>query len=284
MEKIALITDSTSDITDEMIQKYNINVLPFRIIYKDREYLDRENITPEEVYESLETEVPTSSLPPLNKMHELFESLQEEGYTHVVAILLSSGLSGISNAMTLVSEDYPQIKSFIYDSKSISWGEGILVAHAGEMIAQNKPFDSIVSEIKSTKERIEVFFVVDTLEYLKRGGRIGKVSGAIGELLKIKPIISIAPDGKYFTVDKARGRKQSHKKIVEIAKDKLSNDARIILMDGYAKAETKKIYDLLSDYSKNLGKGSTELYGTISPVSGVHSGPGLVGLVVLNNE
>lgn len=282
MEKIALITDSTSDITELIIEKYNVNVLPFRIIYKDREYLDGIDITPEEVYESLETEVPTSSLPPLTRMHDLYAQLKVEGYTHVVAIMLSSGLSGICNALRLVAEDYPEMESFIYDSKSISWGEGILVQEVGRLIKEAIPFEKIKNEIKALRNRLELFFVVDTLEYLKRGGRIGKVSGTIGELLKIKPIISIGDDGKYFTVDKVRGKKQSYKKILEIGKNKLSQDSRIILMDGYAKKETETLYSQLKKYSQEMKKGIVELYGTISPVSGVHSGPGLIGMVVLN--
>lgn len=282
MEKIALITDSTSDITDSIIKEHNVSVLPFRIIYKDREYLDGINITPEEVYESLETEVPTSSLPSLQSMHDLYEKLQSEGYTHVVAIMLSSGLSGICNALRLVSEDYPKLESFIYDSKTISWGEGLLVQAAGEMIQKSTPFEKIKNEITALREKLQLFFVVDTLEYLKRGGRIGKVSGTIGELLKIKPIISIGTDGKYFTVDKARGKKQSYKKILEIGKNKLSENSRVILMDGYAKKETETLYSQLKKYSEEMKKGIVELYGTISPVSGVHSGPGLIGMVVLN--
>lgn len=282
MNKIALITDTTSDITNDMISKFNINLLPFRIIYSNREYLDKIEITPEEVYESLETEIPTSSLPSLKTMHELYQRLSSEGYTHVIAILLSSGLSGISNALSLVSEEYTEINSFIYDSKSISWGEGLIVERAAKLINDGETFENIVSEIHEFRRRINLYFVVDTLEYLKRGGRIGKVSGTIGELLKIKPIISIDSDGKYFTVDKVRGKKQSHRKIVDLGKEKLSQGCRIVLMDGYAKEDTKKIFDILSKYSLDLGSGSVEIYGTISPVSGVHSGPGLIGMVTLD--
>ncbi len=282
MEKIALITDSTSDLTEEIIEKYNVTVLPFRIIYKDREYLDGIDIKANEVYENLSKEVPTSSLPPLKKMHEVYMDLQEQGYTHVIAILLSSGLSGISNALSLVSKEYPKIHSFICDSKSISHGEGILVEESGKLITAQTPFDTIKEKIEEFRKKIEVYFVVDTLEYLKRGGRIGKVSGTIGELLKIKPIISVGEDGKYFTVDKVRGKKQSLKKIIDIGKTKLKENTRIILMDGYAKKEAQYVYEELKKYSEELQQGLVEVLGCISPVSGVHSGPGLVGMVVFN--
>jgi len=283
MEKIALITDSTSDLTEEIIEKYNVTVLPFRIIYKDREYLDGVDIKANEVYEHLGKEVPTSSLPPLKKMHEVYNDLQSQGYTHVIAILLSSGLSGIYNALSLVSKDYPKIQSFIFDSKSISHGESVLVEESGKLITTQTPFDTIKEKIEEFRKKLEVYFVVDTLEYLKRGGRIGKVSGTIGELLKIKPIISIGDDGKYFTVDKVRGKKQSLKKIIEVGKSKLKENTRIILMDGYGKKEAEYVYEELKKYSEELQQGLVEILGSISPVSGVHSGPGLVGMVVFNN-
>jgi len=282
MEKIALITDSTSDLTEEIIENYNVTVLPFRIIYKDREYLDGVDIKANEVYENLEKEVPTSSLPPLKKMHDVYMNLQAQGYTHVIAILLSSGLSGIYNALSLVSTEYPKIQSFIFDSKSISYGEGLLIEESGKLITTQTPFDTIKEKIEEFRKKLEVYFVVDTLEYLKRGGRIGKVSGTIGELLKIKPIISVGEDGKYFTVDKVRGKKQSLKKIIDLGKSKLKENTRIILMDGYAKKETHYVYEELKKYSEELQQGIVERIGSISPVSGVHSGPGLVGMVVFN--
>ncbi|WBW99669.1 DegV family protein [Oceanirhabdus sp. W0125-5] len=282
MEKIALITDSTADLTEETIKKYNITVLPFRIIYKDREYLDGVDIKANEVYENLQKEVPTSSLPPLKKMHDVYISLQEQGFTHVIAILLSSGLSGIYNALSLVSKEYPKIQSFIFDSKSISCGEGLLVEESAKLITSQTPFDTIKEKIEEFRKKLEVYFVVDTLEYLKRGGRIGRVSGTIGELLKIKPIISVGEDGKYFTVDKIRGKKQSLKKIIEIGKSKLKENTKIVLMDGYAKKEVQYVYDELKKYSEEFQQGFVELIGSISPVSGVHSGPGLVGMVVFN--
>jgi DegV family protein with EDD domain len=283
MEKIALITDSTSDLTKNIIEKYNVTVLPFRIIYEDREYLDGVDIEANEVYENLEKEIPTSSLPPLNKMHEVYMNLQEQGYTHVIAILLSSGLSGICNAFSVVSNEYSKIQSFIFDSKSISYGEGFLIEESGKLITTQTPFDTIKEKIQEFRQKLKIYFVVDTLEYLKKGGRIGRVSGTIGELLKIKPIISVGEDGKYFTVAKARGKKQSLRKLIEIGKSKLNESNKIVLLDGYAKKEVQFVYEELKKYSEEIQKGFVELRGSISPVSGVHSGPGLVGMAILNN-
>ncbi|MCY6484496.1 DegV family protein [Clostridium aestuarii] len=279
MNKIALITDTTADLTDEIIKKYNINVLPFRIIYKDKEYKDKIDITPEEVYNNLDKEVPTSSLPSMKDMENLFKRLEEEGYTHVIAVTLSSGLSGITNALKLVAENYKNIITYVCDSKSISLGEGILVEECGKMIKAGKNFEEIVNKIPLLMKKVKVFFVVKTLEYLKRGGRIGKISGAIGSLLNIKPIISIDLEGKYFTYDKVRGRKQSLSRLVNILKKEFQGKKiRAYIMNGNAYEESIDVYEKIKEIDEVE---SVQIGGQISPVSGVHSGPGLVGVAFM---
>ncbi len=275
-----MITDTTSDLSEEFIKEYNIQVLPFRIIYKDREYRDKLDITPKEVYDNLENEVPTSSLPSMKDMDDMLSNLEKQGYTHVIAVTLSSGLSGIYNAFKIVSENHPNIKTYICDSKSISMGEGIIVKECAEMVREGKKFEEIIKEIPNIQKRTKLFFVVGTLEYLKKGGRIGKVSGTIGELLNIKPIIAVdSNDGKYYTFDKVRGRKQSINRLLNTIKN-IIKDAKhkIYVCHGNALEESKKICDSIRNY-ENVE--DVCFAGEISPVSGVHSGPGLVGVVLV---
>ncbi len=279
MEKIAIIADSTCDLTKNIIDEFNINVLPFRIIYKDREYKDGVDINPEYVYSSLKNESPTTSLPSMQDMHTLYERLIDEGYTHVIAITLSSGLSGVFNAVKLVSHDYKdKIETYVYDTKTISLGEGFILQEVGKMVKAGVKFEDIIKELPNLRSRVKLFFVFETLEYLIRGGRIGKVSGTIGELLNIKPIVSVGDDGKYFTYAKVRGRKQSLNRIIDLGKEMIDKNCKICIMDGQAKVEAEKIYKSIKEYSDKLNKGCVELLGTISPVAGVHSGPGFVGI------
>lgn len=282
MSKIALITDTTSDLDEEIIRKYNINILPFRIIYKDKEYIDKYEITPKQVYENLSVEVPTSSLPSMKDMEELYCRLEKEGYTHVIAVVLSTGLSGIYNALRIVSESHTNIESFIYDSKSISLGEGIIIEQCAKLIEKGKSFDDIVEQIPVIKSKIKVFFVVGTLEYLKKGGRIGKVSGTIAELLNLKPIISIDEHGVYYTYDKVRGRKQSLKRIVEIGEKITSNiKCKVYIRHSNCFEEAQKVVEAFKEL-KNVSE--VDFGGEISPVSGVHSGPGLVGVIIYEEK
>lgn len=280
MEKIALITDTAADLHEDIIKKYNIEVLPFRIIYSDREYKDKLEITPQEVYDNFKIEVPTSSLPSMQDTEEVLSKLENEGYTHAIIITLSSGLSGIYNSVKLVSENHPNLNIHVYDSRSISMGEGILAEKCGEMIANGMSFAEIINEIPRLRDKVHLFFVVGTLEYLKKGGRIGKVSGTIAELLNIKPIIGVDKnDGKYYTYDKVRGRKQSLNRLLELAKEILDKKkCKLYIVHGDALEESKKVYDVISTH-ENVVEGF--FGGQISPVAGVHSGPGLVGLILV---
>ena len=282
MEKIALITDTTSELPQDIIEKYNIKILPFRIIYKDREYKDKYEITPKEVYDNFEKEIPTSSLPLAQDMEELYDALEKEGYTHAIAITLSSGLSGISNALRLVSENHDNIESFVYDSKTISWGEGILVKKCAELIEQGKDFNYIKNILPELRKKVKLFFVVGTLEYLRQGGRIGRISGTIGDLLNLKPIVAVDDEGRYFTHSKVRGRKQSLNKMVNIVKE-IVNDKNhdIIVLNGCSDEDCKYMID---QFEKIDNVSSVNYGGDISPVSGVHSGPGLVGVVLVEKE
>lgn len=282
MNKIALITDTASDISEDIINKYNVRVLPFRIIFDGKEYKDKIDISPEEVYDRLPNETPTSSLPSMQDMEDMFIELEEEGYTHAIAVTLSSGLSGISNALKLVSEGHEKITTYVCDSKSISLGEGILVEECGKMIEEGKSFEEIVNTLPSMIKRTNVFFIVKTLEYLKKGGRIGKVAGTIGEILNIKPIIGIGEDGKYFTYEKVRGSKQAVNKLINIVKEKLSDGKySVYMMHGNAYKDAKEIFSQISNIENVI---SSYFGGQLSPVAGMHSGPGLIGIAIYKRE
>jgi len=276
MEKIALITDSASDQNEEIIKKYNINILPFRIIYKDREYIDKVNITPAEIYANMKNEIPKSSLPSMKDMKQIYERLEKENYTHVIGIVISSGLSGTYNALKLVSGNHKKLQTYIYDSKSASIGEGIILEETAKLIEKGKTFNEIVNNIPKIRNKMHFFFVMGTLEYAKKGGRIGKISGAIGEILKIKPIIGFDHDGVCFTYEKVRGRIQSLHRLVEIgSKIVKAKKCDVYIVHGNAEEEAHKVYEILSKLP-NIEK--TYFVGQISTVVGVYSGPGTVGV------
>ena len=281
MSKIALITDSTSDLNKEEIKKNNIHVLPLRIIYKDREYIDRINITPDEVYDNLSKEVPSTSLPSMADIDKMFSKLEEEGYTHVIGTCISSGLSGTFNSIKLVSEQHPNIISYVFDSRSLTLGTGAIILECAKMINKGNDYEEIIAKLPSIRNRLKVYYVVDTLAYLIKGGRIGKVSGTIGELFKIKPIISINEEGTYYTYEKVRGRNQSISKLIDIARVLLKNSSsKVWILQGGAMAEGRALYESILKLPNIIEAD----FRDISPVMGVHTGPGLLGIVIMSEE
>lgn len=275
--KIAILTDSSCDLEPEIIREYEIEVLPLHIVYHDREFRDRVDISPQEVYDTLEQEVPKTSLPSPAEIMEAFNRLRERKVTHILALHISSGLSGTYQAVSTMAQEFKDLVIEVIDSKSLSMGLGFSVLEAARESRRTQDFNQVVSRAKQVIQECKAFYVISTLEYLKKGGRIGYVAGTIGEFLNIKPIISINEEGKYFTYAKVRGREQSLKKLNEVLKEhvreKLSN---IAIVHGGAEIEARA----LEKVSREHPHIKEVFFGQISPALGVHTGPGLVGMLI----
>ena len=191
MDKIALITDSASDLNTDFAKTNNIKILPLKIIFSDREYDDGIDITPKMLYEALPKEIPKTSLPSIEKFAYALEEVKNEGYTHVIIITISSGLSGTYNSARLAAENISGLETFVFDSMTLTMSEGAMVIETANLIKEGKSFNEIVDILPTFRSKIDVFFTIDTLEYLIKGGRIGKVAGTIADALNLKPIITV---------------------------------------------------------------------------------------------
>ncbi len=277
MAKIAIVSDSTSDLTSEMIKRYNIRILPLRVIYSDGEYKDRVDITPEEIYSRFKEEIPTTSLPSPQDTVDLFNQLKQEGYTHVIIVTISSGISGTMNMIRNIADIYEGLSFELIDSKSLTMGAGFAIIEGAKELEKTNDFEKAVNRIRAVLKGTTVYYVVQTLEYLKKGGRIGKVEGTIGELLNIKPIISINEDGVYYSYKKVRGRSRSIEELLDIIKEKAKETLiNIAIAHGDAFLEAQ---DLLKKV-KELKNINETVFTQISPVLVVHTGPGLIGIVL----
>jgi len=277
VKKIALLTDSSCDLPKNLIEKFGVNIIPLHIIYKATEYRDGIDITPEEIYERMPAEIPTTSMPSVGETWDLILKLKEEGYTHILAILISSGLSGTFSMVESMKEKIKElgISVTVIDSKALSMGLGFLVIKAGKLIQDKVPMQDIINKVKTLQKEIKVFFVLKTLEYLKKGGRIGLVEGTIGDILDIKPIISINEQGVYCTIAKSRGRSRSLNKIIEIAKEAIGNrKVHLAVMNSASIDEANEVLEKL----KNEVYVAKIFTGQIGPGMGVHTGPGLIGI------
>lgn len=278
-QKIAILTDSCTDVPQEMIAHYGMFVVPMRVIYHDQEYTDKVDITPQQVYDRLEEEVPHTSLPSIETVCDALRQIEQQGYAHVIAISISGALSGTGNAMRLAAEQFSQLDCRVIDTLNIGIGAGFQAIYAARLIEQGLDMDEICRKIHYSVEHTRVYFCLATLEYLRKGGRIGRVASMLGSVLNLKPIISCDEDGAYYVVSKARGRVKSIAETISLAVKQAQGNARycIAVAHGNAREEAAK---LVQELKQRLPDAQLFLECEVSPALGVHTGPGLLGIGV----
>ena len=280
-QKIALLTDSCADLTPQTTAGHPIWMVPLRIRCSDGEYRDGVDISASDIYTRLRHgELPQTSLPAGQDVSEALDAIAEAGYDGVIAVMLSGGLSGTYNMVRLLAEDRQDLTVRVYDSVSGSLGVGLTVLQLADDIQKGASWDYLTEKrTPSLIRNTHPFFSVDTLEYLQKGGRIGKISAMAGTMLQIKPLITFAEDGQLRSVAKVRGRQQVIHKLVELTQQALGNGTRYNLAvanGGEPEAmETlrAKLTAALPDYD-HLWDG--ELDGTLS----VYIGDGVLGAAV----
>jgi len=226
--KIALLTDSTADLPPEVRQGKPIYVVPLRILCADGEYSDGVDIFAEDVYRRLDGgELPKTSLPDLLAVARTLDRIKADGYEHVAAIMLSSGLSGTYNMVRLQGEVRDDLDVRVYDSLSGALGIGIILLQLWEDIQSGMTWEELSSRrVPHLIANTFPFFTVDTLEYLAKGGRIGKVTALAGTMLNIKPVISFSEDGQLQSIAKVRGSARVRDRIVELCRERLGGQKR----------------------------------------------------------
>ena len=280
-QKIAILVDSGSDVPPELLERYHIFMIPLKILFNEGEYLDGVTIDAAEVYRRLPTEIPKTSLPDGNQITEVLDRIYNEGYRQLLGICISSGLSGTCNMLRVVCEEYGKLECRIIDSKNISIGSGIIAVRAAQLLEEEElDLDTLYRKTEAMISDSKVFFCLKTLEYLQKGGRIGKVAAMVGTAISLKPVISCNEEGRYYAVAKAIGRNPSIKKVLELAQKFADGCPKVMLavMHGDAAEEAEA---LIHEVKKKIPQGFIAVRGQISPALGLHTGPGLVGICVL---
>jgi DegV family protein with EDD domain len=279
--EFAILVDSCCDVPAEYVQKYPIYVIPLRINYKEASYRDRIDITPEEIYKNMEVEIPTTSVPTYGDIEEVFGNIVKDGYNKIIAVNISSNLSGTFNLTRLVSEEFKKegIETYVFDTKNIALGSGMYAISVAKHLEEGRSYEETIGLLESEYGNSKVFFCVETLEYLRKGGRIGRVASILGAALNLKPIITCGKDGTYIIAGKERGSKRCIDKAITLVKEfaAMGKSAEIAIMHSGHVEGLEKIKEKLEELIPNS---IVKLRGQISPVLGVHVGPGLVGIVV----
>ncbi|TJY43246.1 DegV family protein [Cohnella pontilimi] len=280
MGSIAIVTDSTADIPQQTRERLGISMVPLKVIFGSQSYLDNIELQPAEFYQKLvaSPSLPTTSQPSPADFLEVFKKLTAEGKS-VISIHLSGAFSGTYQSAVIAKsmmEDEGDIT--VIDSKSASYGYGQMVVAAAEWAAQGASVEEIVAEVHRLRREMRLYFLVDTLEYLQKGGRIGKAAALFGSLLNIKPILSIDDEGAIFPVEKVRGHKRAVARIAELLESDLGQtpvNLMMVLTPGFD-AGGGETADMLKQHLNVRSYVQSE----IGPVVGTHAGPGTIGVFV----
>ncbi|MFH5810142.1 DegV family protein [Companilactobacillus sp. FL22-1] len=280
MEKIAVLVDSCCDLPKEYLEKTGIYELPMQIAYHDKTYLDRVEISAEEVYQQLPVEIPKTSLPSGDSIQTTLDRIAQDGYDHIVSISVSSGLSGTFNFLKVFLDEDDRFTTAYFDTKQVAVAAGLIAVGAKNMIDEGDSFAEVTSKVAEMITKTVVYFCIPTLTYLKAGGRISATAAAVGGMLKLAPIITCKTDGSYTIAAKARGMKKGQKMMLNFAEEFLDDNEKYLLAVGHGADEAggQKMLDLLHE---NGIKGQQEFLGQVGPALGVHTGPGLVGVGIV---
>lgn len=277
---IRIVVDSTSDLTDEIIEKYNIKMVPLTVNFENESFLDKVELSTKEFFEKLEVaeKLPTTTLVSPGAFVEVFSEILMEG-DQVLGLFIASELSGTYDSARMAKNMIGSDDIHIIDTRSVCLGSFALIIEAIKLVEQNKLIEEIVDELERLKEKVVVAAALDTLKYLEKGGRLTKGQAVLGTLLNIKPIIGVK-DGKITVIDKIRGKNKAIKWFDEwIEKNNydLSNKT-VLLFHGKAYEQLKMLRESIEDKYKIKNIIEQE----IGAVIGTHSGPGVLGIGFVN--
>ncbi|WP_195469479.1 DegV family protein [Clostridium sp. D43t1_170807_H7] len=276
---IKIIADSTCYLPQEYIDKYKISIASLNVLLNGNSYRETD-LSNDWFYNEMAKSptIPTSSQPSIEELYSTVESLVKDGHD-VVGIFLSSDMSGTFSTSNLVKnmilENYPDAKIVMIDSRSNCMQAGFAVLEAAKAANENKSLDEVVSIAKNVIENSNFIFVPETLEYLKKGGRIGGASALFGSLLQIKPILTVE-DGKTTVFTKVRTKKKAIDKIVNTILEQNSKTPIKGLIVHHINCESEG-QELADRLKSSLGLDNVKIQ-SIGPIIGLHVGPGSIGV------
>ncbi|MEG2936467.1 MAG: DegV family protein [Clostridium sp.] len=279
---IRIITDSTSDITQNLAKEKNITVVPLCVRFDQEEFKDGVTLSSEEFYAKLQDtkNLPTTSQPSPDEFLKHFEAAKEAG-DEVIVITLSSTLSGTYQSAMIAKTMCEYDKIHLVDSQTVTLALNILVEYALILRASGTSFEDMITALESSKTRIKLFAVVGTLEYLKKGGRLSSTAALAGTLLGIKPIVNVA-DGTVAMAAKARGTNSAFSKISSLVVANGGIDKSMPYTLGYSGTPESLIaFKPFIEKAFNLTNSNVSIIGS---TVGVHAGPGACGIAYFAPE
>lgn len=275
---IRIVTDSTCDLPADTISRYNIHVVPLYINIGRQSYLDGIDIGREEFYEKLPVfpQHPTTAVPSIERFRAAYQTLADEGASEILSIHISSSLSAVVDVARLAAQQTAAIKVDVIDSQQLSLGTGFLIETAAQMAEAGSSPPEVHAALNAQMQRSHVFAALDTLEFLKRSGRMNKYMAGLATLLQIKPILTMHK-GKPGT-ERVRTRAGAMKRLVAMLAA-VSPLERVAIVHTHAPPEY--IAELTAQAASLLPQGEL-LTEDITPVIGVHIGPSALGFAAIS--
>ena len=275
--KLAVITDSSAYLKPEVFENENLFILDIPVFIDGKTYVEGKNLTAEEFYQkmALSAELPKTSQPSIAELEDLLSTLSGNGYTHVLGLFLSSGISGFYQNIQFLKGEFPQLEIAFPDSKITSAPLGIMVQSALNWAEAGLDFNEILRRINVQIDGTSAFMMVDDLNHLVKGGRLSNGAAILGNLLSIKPILYFNHHGVIEVFEKIRTEKKATKRLIELVEERTSSgkyEIIVIHANAVDKAETLRQSLLESNISAKVS------LATFGSVIGTHLGEGSIAL------
>ena len=275
--KLAVITDSSAFLQAETLRKEDLFVLDIPVNIDGQEYVEGVNLTAQEFYEKMarSSELPKTSQPSIAKLDEILSSLKEKGYTHVLGLFLSSGISGFHQNIQYMTDEFEGLTIAFPDTRITSAPLGFMVESVFQWVENGDDFNTILEKLDKQITKTSAFIMVDDLDHLVKGGRLSNGAAILGNLLSIKPILYFNDQGVIEVYEKVRTEKKATKRLVEIVKEVTSNgNYQITVIHGNAPQKAADLRQLLLD----SGVATDVEIATFGSVIGTHLGEGSIAL------
>jgi DegV family protein with EDD domain len=276
---VAILADSGSDLTPALLRDHHIRQVPLTVAFGDRSYQSPDELPPEEFWRKMrapDSPFAKTAAPSAGVFKRAFEQAFADGADSIVCVVLSEALSGTIHSAQMAKDMLPGSQIHIVDSRSASMGIGALALRGAALAAEGVSAGEIAAQLTKLRESIVLFVALETLEYLRKGGRISHAEAAIGGLLSIKPIITVE-DGVVVTADKPRTRARAHERVLELLTDRPALEAHVLYSPPVDECAFRD--ELLAHLPPPAPRLVT--VQVIGPIIGAHIGPGAYGAVLI---
>jgi len=276
---LKIVTDSTAYLPEAFIRRHDIRVVPLYVHFGTEAFKEGVELSHSDFYARLKTapEMPTTSQPSAGEFHEVFKELSDAGHD-IVTLTISSKLSGTWDSAMAAKQMLPEANIHVVDSLSAAMSLLALVDAAAEAAASGATAQEVAALVEDIKKKVHLVFLVDTLEYLAKGGRIGNAKALLGTILKVKPILCLK-DGAIEPLEQVRSRAKAQARFLALIGELVGDEgaqAKLVVGHALAPAEAQELGEQLT---RQLGC-SEPIYTEIGPVIGTHTGPGVLGVGV----